>query len=1178
MAMGFGFNITANASEALEALGRVRDKATDLERGIAKVQKNLNSFGTTATKGLTVPIVATTTAMALATREAMKFNKSMSEVSTLLQNVSRKDFEMIKKQTLDFSSKMGIASEKVIPALYQAISAGIPKENVFTFLETAGRASIAGVTSLETAVDGLTSVVNAYGSDILDVEKASDLMFTTVRLGKTNFEELSKSLYNVIPTASSLGVSFEDVSAALATITIQGTPTSVATTQLRQALVELSKEGSKTDLIFRELAGKSFRDFISSGGDLQSALKLLESNANKTGKSISDSFSSVEAGNAVLQLTGKSADTFSSSLNEMNNSLDATSVAFSKMEGDESYQFEKIKVEVQNLIIELGQKLIPVVRDDLLPLFKDTLIPTAQKLAEKIGELFTLFNNLSPELKNASFQFMGLVAVIGPAALALSTMVGGVTSARTAIVGMQTIFKTLIPIITTKTAAVKASAVAWKLLNATMLLSPVGIIATLTTLFAGLTVAAYKKEKADKAAYEAAIKHSEALQKSATESLKLTTQTNNLLSSYSKLETQTRLTKEEQEEQRQIVEKLEALYPDLDIAYDNNGKVIGSLTDMVYGLNEARRLEEIQAIASQKATLDAEISKRQKEIDSMDARLKDKNSAENTGITGGITLNHNKNLVQKELEALQTELDALDKLKEKLDNASVNTGGSRQNNNNNNRNKPSSSGVSSSPPKSPEPAPIPDKVFADYLSNLEKELILHDARAERLKVINENYGDTQALQERNAIITSAITEMATELELTENQALKLGDTYGSAFDSTEMVADFGTMKNAIYENIKAYEEEVKVRRELGEVIDESDVNTQKAELTKQGILNIVSVLKLTEKQVEELKDEFGDLFKSVESDSETLTGYLDENWQSVLNSLLDFSSELMGNVNALIQSSTQAQIDELERRKENSINAINAELDEYLKANKIMEKTEKDRLKDSIKEMQKRQKIALGLYEQERLKKAIEEEQANLKRITAEEAAQLKIQELEKKYANEKMRLEHKQAMASWGIQLAQATVSGAQAIVNAVNAGMSAGPGALVMVPLLTGMAAVLTATQIAAIAVAKPLEPQYLASGGLIRRRSGGLNAIIGEGNSNEAVIPLKDDVLAGIGEAMAFATQNKQVVSNQSISNNDMEAEIEYRQPIMLNIDGKTVGGVILGLTKRGVKVVHQRGIIQ
>ena len=264
-----------------------------------------------------------------------------------LANVSRKDFEMIKKQTLDFSSKMGIASEKVVPALYQAISAGIPKENVFTFLETAGRASIAGVTSLETAVDGLTSVVNAYGSDILNVEKASDLMFTTVRLGKTNFEELSKSLYNVIPTASSLGVSFEDVSAALATITIQGTPTSVATTQLRQALVELSKEGSKTDLIFRELAGKSFRDFISSGGDLQSALKLLESNANKTGKSISDSFStsgvptaSVEAGNAVLQLTGKSADTFSSSLNEMNNSLDATNVAFSKMEGDESYQFD----------------------------------------------------------------------------------------------------------------------------------------------------------------------------------------------------------------------------------------------------------------------------------------------------------------------------------------------------------------------------------------------------------------------------------------------------------------------------------------------------------------------------------------------------------------------------------------------------------------------------------------------------------------------------------------------------------------------------------------------------------------------------------------------------------------------------------------------------------------------
>ena len=184
-----------------------------------------------------------------------------------------------------------------------------------------------------------------------------------------------------------------------------------------------------------------------------------------------------------------------------------------------------------------------------------------------------MFNNLSPELKNSSLAFIGLVAVIGPAALALSTMVTGVT--RTA-------------------AAIKGMTVAWKLLNATMLLSPVGIIATLTTLFAGLTVAAYKKEKADKAAYEAAIKHSEALKKSTTESLKLTTQTNNLLSSYSKLASKTNLTAIEQEKLRDISQKLKELLPDLNIIYDNQGRI---LKDNLPHIENYITAEEDKAIA-----------------------------------------------------------------------------------------------------------------------------------------------------------------------------------------------------------------------------------------------------------------------------------------------------------------------------------------------------------------------------------------------------------------------------------------------------------------------------------------------------------------------------------------------------------------------------------------------------
>ncbi|WP_250160222.1 phage tail tape measure protein [Caloranaerobacter azorensis] len=230
----------------------------------------------------------------------------------------------------------------------------VPKDNVFSFLETANKAAVGGVTNLETAVDGLTTVVNSYGADVIDVNKASDLMFTTVKLGKTNFEQLSQSLFNVLPSASAAGVKFEDVSAALATLTAQGVPTSVATTRVRAAIDELSKAGTKTDKIFRQVAGKSFKEFIASGGNLQQALQLLEKEAKKNNLGINDLFSSIEAGGAALALTGDATEMFTNALNEMNKASGATDAAFGKMEKGLKRKIEKLKANFEVFKLQVG--------------------------------------------------------------------------------------------------------------------------------------------------------------------------------------------------------------------------------------------------------------------------------------------------------------------------------------------------------------------------------------------------------------------------------------------------------------------------------------------------------------------------------------------------------------------------------------------------------------------------------------------------------------------------------------------------------------------------------------------------------------------------------------------------------------------------------------------------------
>lgn len=264
--------------------------ATEYAKGLAQASQSTSSWGGklagVASKAALGALAAAGAAIAgvgvAGVKEFVGFQNSMNEVFTLLPGITAESMGKMQEDVKSFAKEFGVLPDQTVPALYQALSAGVPKDNVFAFLETAQKAARGGVTDLETAVDGISSTVNAYGADIIDATKASDLMFTAVKLGKTTFEELSASLFNVNPTAAALGVGFEDVTAALAAMTAQGVPTSVATTQLRQLLIELSKAGTKTSDAFVALAGKDFQSFIAEGNNLQDALNLISGGMTTT--------------------------------------------------------------------------------------------------------------------------------------------------------------------------------------------------------------------------------------------------------------------------------------------------------------------------------------------------------------------------------------------------------------------------------------------------------------------------------------------------------------------------------------------------------------------------------------------------------------------------------------------------------------------------------------------------------------------------------------------------------------------------------------------------------------------------------------------------------------------------------------------------------------------------------
>ncbi|MCZ9943175.1 phage tail tape measure protein, partial [Brachyspira hyodysenteriae] len=1144
--------INADASQAIEAFGKLKDKTTDLERGFDKIGKSFDKFGSLAAKSLTVPIAAGTTAFALATKKAADFDNGMREVLTLLPKLSNEGFESLKQETLAFSKEIGKVPEEVVPALYQSLSAGVPRENVFEFLKTAGKAAIAGVAELETSVDGLTSVTNAYGTEVLNANRASDIMFQTLKLGKTDFTQLSKSLFNVIPTASALGVKFEDIGAAIAVMTAQGTPTSVATTQIRQALVELNKEGSTTDKTFREIAGKSFKEFIEQGGTLQEALQMLAEKADKSGKDISSMFSSVEAGNAALALSGKNASKFKDALDQMNNSAGATAEAFKKIDDGPARQFEKIKAELSSLVVELGNSLLPALNEDLLPVMQDKIVPLAEKMILTIISLIKTFSDLPAPLQAASVGFVALAAGFGPALKGIVGLSKGITEAKKTISD----FKNAVSTLKTAASSIQGLSTAWKALNTVMVATPIGIVIAFSAGLAALAVNAYKTgqeiRKLKKELYDNSTTDTSDL-------MGLNREADNialLFREYNNLAKAKNLDAEETKRLNELTEELTSLFPNLKTKMLDAYSVIDARKAKDEDFMTSEETEKLSKAAENYKKVTEEYKKAQEYFDK--GIYLDLNVLDAAGAVRADKLEEARKEVEKwksKQEALNTEITKLNtNIRERkalsIDGISITDKEIEANNNLSKSTKDKT------------------KSYEDYLALLKKAEAEENRRVSNLRNIGAEISDAEALEAKKDKVGAILTEMSTALNLNTNQIKYLSDNYGYALDSIK-TDRFSELVKEIEDSISAYERGVAVAEEFGDKVSEAEQQGQKSEIVRSGIESITNELELTTEQVEILKEKFGELWKTP---TQSLASYFSSNWLQMLNDTIGYTSDFYSSIQEMKIQAIEYEIEKNEERKELALQAIEEEKKARLEAIGIMENSQKQSLLKEIKQLQNRQKVALGLYEQERIKAELEEKQKELAKIQIEEEAKAKQMEVEKNYNNEKMRLEYNSQMESWKMSLAQATASIAQAGISALASAMAVPfPANLAAYATLLGIIAA-GSVNLATLSQAKPQEPKYLAKGGLVERRNGGINAVIGEGVSDEAVIPLEDRILSKIGSQIFEAAKN-----NDGIYEVNTQSETSFNQPVYLMLDGKVVAGTMLNLSKRGVKVVSQRGIL-
>ena len=297
-----------------------------------------------------------------AIRNGSIYETSLAKVGTIA-DLGKLSIQKLGSQITDMSNTMGIAATDIAEATYQAISAGQDTANPVEFAGQAAKLATAGFTSTTSAVDILTTALNAYGLSADQATHVSDVLLTTQNLGKTSVDELSSSMGRVIPLAAAYNVSVENLSSGLAVMTANGIATAEATTYTKSMLNELGDTGSTVGKILQQQTGKSFAQLSADGKSLGDVLQVLYDSVGDDGTAFAGLWSSVEAGTGALSLVSGGADKFNGVLAQMVDSAGATDTAYQTMTDTFQHSMESLQTTAENLSIDLFEAMEPGLKE-----------------------------------------------------------------------------------------------------------------------------------------------------------------------------------------------------------------------------------------------------------------------------------------------------------------------------------------------------------------------------------------------------------------------------------------------------------------------------------------------------------------------------------------------------------------------------------------------------------------------------------------------------------------------------------------------------------------------------------------------------------------------------------------------------------------------------------------------
>lgn len=388
---------TQTFSDKFAAMGK---KMQDVGASVSKVGGNL-------TKTVTLPIVGIGAA-AVAT--AVEFETSMSKIVGLV-GIAADEVKQMEASVLDLAGETAKAPQELADALFVITSAGLRGADAMDALEFAAKAGAAGLGETNDIARALAGSMNAYGSEVVDAARATDVIVATARAGNFETSQFAGALGRVLPFAKQAGSSIEDLGGAVALLTRTNGDAAQSVTQVQalfRAFVVPTQEAKKT-LAELGLTAGDLRDAISRDG-LPAALQMLDTALSGNRETLGRVLGSSEAASAAFQILDADAAALEGTFGAVNQAAGITDEAFDVVAGTTQFQLNQALTQLKASLIEIGAIITPFVT----------------QFAERFEQVASSFRNLTPAQQQMIVQFAAVAAAIGPVLLIAGKLISTV--------------------------------------------------------------------------------------------------------------------------------------------------------------------------------------------------------------------------------------------------------------------------------------------------------------------------------------------------------------------------------------------------------------------------------------------------------------------------------------------------------------------------------------------------------------------------------------------------------------------------------------------------------------------------------------------------------------------------------------------------------------------------------